>query len=174
MIRGRILDKNISLFTIINTIAIVIIPILAVVIGQYLQNRAKCRDDKMQIFKTLMTYRFFGWTNETVCALNVIEIVFSKDKKVIKQWKTYKDRLTIENPTQTDLQKIETEKNKLLEEMAKSLNYPISWETIQNPYLPQGMIHALVQKQTFQNNQVQLMEIAKNMFVNNVNPKKGN
>ena len=98
------MDTNISLFTIINTVAIVIIPIFAVIIGQYLQNRAKYRDDKMQVFKTLMTYRFFGWTNETVCALNVIEIVFSKDKKVINQWKTYKDRLTIENPSQTDLQ----------------------------------------------------------------------
>lgn len=166
------MDKPITLLTIVNTIAIIIIPIVAVIIGQYLQNKSKQRDDKMQLFKTLMTYRFFGWTYESVCALNIIEIVFSRDRDVIVQWKQYKDRLTIENPTQTDYQKIEIEKNKLLETMAKSLNYHISWETIQNPYLPQGMINDFVQRQTIQNNQVQIFEIAKNMFENNSNQKK--
>ena len=41
----------------INIAAIIVIPIVAVLIGQYLQNRAKKREDKLQIFKTLMTAR---------------------------------------------------------------------------------------------------------------------
>lgn len=41
--------------SIVNLIAIVVIPIVAVIIGQMLQNRAQKRNDKIQIFKILMT-----------------------------------------------------------------------------------------------------------------------
>lgn len=154
--------NTVTVFTIINSIVIVLIPIVAVIIGQYLQNREKRRDDKMKIFKTLMTDRFFGWSNESVSALNIIDIVFAKNKAVLNQWRIYKDRLTIENPTTTDINKINDAKCKLLEEMAKSLKYKnISWEVIQNPYLPKGMMDELIQRQSFQNNQVQVMEILK-------------
>ena len=151
------MENNFQIFTIINTVAIILIPIVAVLIGQNLQKREKQRDDKMAIFKTLMKDRFFGWTNEIVSSLNIIEIVFSKDKKVIEQWKIYKDKLTIENPTDTDMKKIEIEKYKLLEVMAKSLNYNISWETIQNPYFPQGMANNIRQQQNYQNMQAEVM-----------------
>lgn len=46
---------------ILNLIAIVVIPIAAVLIGQRLQNRSEIRKDKMQIFKALMTSRIYGW-----------------------------------------------------------------------------------------------------------------
>ena len=61
--------------SIVNLIAIVVIPIVAVIIGQMLQNRAQKRNDKIQIFKTLMTSRIYGWTTESVQAMNLIEIV---------------------------------------------------------------------------------------------------
>ena len=159
--------NTVLLFSIINTIAIIVIPVIAVIIGQWLQKREKQRDDKMKIFKTLMTDRFFGWTNESVYVLNILDIVFSKDKKVIDQWKIYKDRLTIENPTDTDLKKIEIEKYKLLEIMAKTLNYDISWETIQNPYLPRGMVNNMLQQQNYQNMQSEVMEKFKDLLNDN-------
>ncbi len=160
------MDDKYLLFSIINTMAIIFIPIIAVIIGQNLQKKEKQRDDKMKIFTTLMTYRFFGWTNEIVYALNILDIVFSKDKKVIEQWRIYKDRLTIENPTDTDMKKIEIEKYKLLEIMAKTLNYDISWEAIQNPYLPQGMVNNWLQQQNYQNMQSEVMEKFKNLLNN--------
>ncbi len=40
----------------------------------------------MQLFKTLMTARIYGWTIESVHALNVIDIVFADDKKVRDAW----------------------------------------------------------------------------------------
>ena len=89
--------------------------------------------------------------------LCILDIVFAKDKKVIDQWKIYKDRLTVENPTDTDMNKIDIEKYKLLEVMAKSLNYDISWETIQNPYFPQGMVNNFMQQQNYQNMQTEVM-----------------
>ena len=165
------MEKNYLIFTIINTIAIIVIPIVAVIIGQVLQKREKQRADKMNIFKILMKDRFLGWTNESVYALNILDIVFSKDKKVIDQWKTYKDRLTIENPTDTDLKKIDIEKYKLLEVMAKSLNYDISWETIQNPYFPQGMANTFMQQQNYQTMQTEVMKKF-NDLLNNGNTKE--
>ena len=67
---------------VLNIIALILVPILAVVVGQKLQDRAQKRNDKMQIFKILMTSRIFGWTNESVQAMNLIDIVFSDDKDV--------------------------------------------------------------------------------------------
>lgn len=145
---------------IINIIALIIIPVIAVVIGQKLQVCSQKRNDKMQIFKTLMTSRIFGWTNESVQAMNLIDVVFANDKAVRKQWKICFDKMCVENPTDTDLSKIKLEREKLLEAMAKSLGYKdiITWESIQNPYIPKGMIDLMAQQQAYQNNQTIIME----------------
>ncbi len=45
---------------IINIIAIIVSPVVAVVVGQILQDRRKKRSDKMEIFKTLMISRGLG------------------------------------------------------------------------------------------------------------------
>lgn len=154
---------------IINIIALIIIPVLAVVIGQKLQVCSQKRNDKMQIFKTLMTSRIFGWTNESVQAMNLIDVVFADDKVVRKQWKICFDKMCVENPTDTDLSKIKLEREKLLEAMAKSLGYKdiITWESIQNPYIPKGMTDLMAQQQAYQNNQSIIMEQMKKMLQTN-------
>lgn len=126
---------------ILNLIAIIIIPIAAVLIGQYLQNRAEKRKDKMHIFKVLMTSRIYGLTQESVHCLNIIDIVFSDDEKVRNAWKDLFDKYCVQNPDETQLKKIQNAQYKLLETMAKSLGYKdkVTWETIQNPYVPDGL-----------------------------------
>ena len=127
---------------ILNLIAIIVIPIAAVLIGQQLQNRAEIRKDKMQIFKTLMTSRIYGWTPESVNCLNIIDIVFADDKTVCEAWKDLYDKYCVQNPNEAQLKKIQNAQYKLLETMANSLGYKnkVTWETIQNPYVPDGMI----------------------------------
>lgn len=151
---------------VINLIALILAPILAVLIGQKLQNRTQKRNDKMQIFKILMTSRIFGWTRESVEAMNLIDIVFADDKAVRKQWKVCFDKMCVENPTETDLSKIKTEREKLLETMSRSLGYKniITWESIQNPYIPKGMTELMAQQQAYQDNQSFIMEQMKNMM----------
>lgn len=126
---------------ILNLLAIIIIPIAAVLIGQHLQNRAEKRKDKMHIFKVLMTSRIYGWTQESVYCLNIIDIVFSDDEKVRNAWKDLFDKYCVQNPDETQLKKIQNAQDKFLETMAKSLGYKdkVTWETIQNPYIPNGM-----------------------------------
>ena len=126
---------------ILNLLAIIIIPIAAVLIGLHLQNRAEKRKDKMHIFKVLMTSRIYGWTQESVHCLNIIDIVFSDDEKVRNAWKDLFDKYCVQNPDDTQLKKIQNAQYKLLETMAKSLGYKdkVTWETIQNPYVPNGL-----------------------------------
>ena len=126
---------------ILNLIAIIVIPIVAVLIGQHLQNRAEIRKDKMHIFKVLMTSRIYGWTQESVHCLNIIDIVFSDDENVRNAWKDLYDKYCVQNPDETQLKKIQNAQYKLLDTMANSLGYKdkVTWETIQNPYVPEGM-----------------------------------
>lgn len=127
---------------ILNLIAIIVIPITAVLIGQWLQNRSEKRKDKMQIFKVLMTARIYGWTVESVQALNVIDIVFADDKKVRTAWVQLHNKYCVENPAQTQFEQIKMAQYKLLEEISNSLGYKdkITWESIQNPYVPNGFV----------------------------------
>ena len=150
----------------INIAAIILMPVFSVIIGQKLQDRAKKRQDKMEIFKALMTSRVYGWTNASVYALNIIDVVFADDKKVRTQWKAYYDKLCVGNPTEEDFKKIEIAKYKLLEAIAQSLGYKnkITWETIQNPYIPKGLSTSMEQQQQYQNGQLEVMEIIKSAF----------
>ena len=153
---------------IINIIAIIVSPVVAVVVGQILQDRRKKRSDKMEIFKTLMISRGLGWSTESVKALNIIEVVFSDDQLVLDQWKIYYDRLCVEDPNETERLKIKAEGDKLLDIMAKSLGYKekVTWETIQKPYMPKGLADNIIQQQQYQSAQLDIMNLASNYFQN--------
>ncbi len=150
-----------SFSEILNLVAIIVAPVAAVWIGQWLQDRAEKRKDKMEIFKTLMIARN-SWSLDSYKALNIIDIVFADDETVRKRWKEYYDKLCVENPSDTELKKIKTAQDKLLEAMAVSLGYKdkITWETIQNPYVPQGMIDAEKKQQEYQNGQLEIAKLA--------------
>lgn len=115
-------------------------------------NRSEKRKDKMQIFKTFMTSRIYGWTPDSVNALNIIDIVYSDDKKVRAAWKDLNDKFRVTNPDQQHLKKIENAQYKLIETMANSLGYKdkITWETIQNPYVPVGMAQQIEAQKNMQ------------------------
>ena len=130
------------IITIVNIVAVIAAPIIAVVIAQMLQDRSEKRKDKMRIFQTLMTSRIYGWTQESVHALNSIDIIFCDDLNVRNAWKDLNDKYHVSNPDQSQLKKIEQAQYKLLESMAIALGYKdkITWETIQNPYIPDGLV----------------------------------
>jgi hypothetical protein len=154
---------------ILNLIAIIVIPIAAVLIGQWLQSRAEKRKDKMQIFKTLMTSRIYGWTQESVYCMNIIDIVFADDKKVRDAWKDLYDKYCVRNPDETQLRKIQNAQYKLLETMAKSLGYKdkVTWETIQNPYVPNGLMQQWQERSQSQQAYNSLLNNMANMIPKN-------
>ena len=126
------------IMAIINVIAIIAIPLVAVYIGQFLQNKAEKRKDKMQIFQCLMTKRITGWAGlDAVNALNSIDIVFSDCEAVRKQWALLLSKYRRDIAAQEQYR----EQCKLLELMANDLGYKdkITWDIIQNPYYPGGL-----------------------------------
>lgn len=136
---------------VVNVLAIIIIPIVAVKVGQVLQDRAQARKDKMDVFKTLMVNRVM-WSVSSVQALNIIDIVFFDDEVVRSCWKDYYEKLCIQEPDEMQQKQIQLSHYKLLEAMAVSLGYKdtITWETIQNPYIPKGMVDTMQQQQKIQ------------------------
>ena len=144
-----------SLVSIVNLLAIIVAPIIAVWVGQWLQKREEKRRDKLSVFKTLMIFRN-GLSVESVHALNIIEVVFSDDSNVLKAWKEYYEKLCVDDPTENDLKKIETANYRLLEAVAVSLGYKdkITWESIQNPYKPRWMVEAEREQREYQNGQL--------------------
>ena len=109
-----------------------------------------------------------GWTIESVRALNVLDVVFSDDEKVRNAWKKYYDKLCVENPTDTELKKIQDTQYELLEAMAESLGYKetITWKTIQNPYKPKGMVDAEEKQRFYQEGQLAIVQMGLSMMNN--------
>lgn len=133
-----------------NLIAVFASPIIAVWVGQYLQNRAEKRKDKMQIFQCLMTRRITGWAAlEAVNALNSIDIIFADSEPVRNQWRILHEKYRPEISAQDQYR----EQCKLLELMANDLGYKdkVTWENIQNPYYPTGLDQQLKNNDTIQN-----------------------
>lgn len=146
---------------ILNLLALILIPIIAVIIGQHLQNVSAKRKDKMDVFKTMMMNRI-GWSVEGTRAMNIIDIIFSDDKDVRQAWSGYYHALCVKDPDEIQLKQMQQAQDKLLEKMAISLGYKdkITWETIQNPYVPKGMMEAMDQQQIIQKGQTELARVA--------------
>lgn len=150
---------------IINIAAIIIIPIAAVFVGQKLQDRNQKRKDKMAIFQCLMTHRAIGWAQQdAVNVLNTIGIIFVDDESVRKCWAD----LLSKYRSNCSMQERATAQCKLLEAMAEALGYgkKITWETIQNPYLPDGIIQHMEKSAKFEQGQLAMAEFMTNMTGN--------
>lgn len=128
----------------------------------------------MRVFSHLMSYRAFNYTDQySVNILNSIPIVFYKDADVREKYKNYIQSLNIKPEDVLQKQKeIEDNKTKMLESMAKSLGYKnINWETIQNPYLPQGLINEKANENLYKQGQIDFAKIVSQMAFSNKQEK---
>ena len=144
--------------SIINILAITLIPIYVVCLGHNLQDKSERRKDKMQIFQCLMTRRITGWAGlDAVNALNSIDIVFSDCEAVRKQWAVLHSKYRQDVTPQEQYR----EQCKLLELMANDLGYKdkITWDIIQNPYYPDGLAKQIEINSKIMNGQVALANV---------------
>ena len=117
-------------------------PIIAVCITLWWQNRKEKRDAKIRLFTTLMAQRkTTPPTYDWVQALNLIDVVFAKDERVVQLWHELYALFQNSQRTQTqDHKYIE-----LLSEMASVLGYRKLKQTdIDKFYYPQSYIEALL------------------------------
>lgn len=157
--------EKFGLLNIINVIAIIVIPIVTVIIGQKLQDRSEKRKDKMNVFTHLMSYRMFGYTTQySVNVFNSVPIIFNDDKNVIEKYNNYLKSLMIRKEDVPIKEKeIENNKTKMLEAMSKSLGYKkIDWELIQNPYVPTGLLEQIEVENILRKGQIEMAKVFAN------------
>ena len=105
----------------INIIAIVLGPIIAVLITLIYQSDKEKRGAKTRLFITLMAHRkSYPPTMAWVESLNLIDVVFAKHPKVLGLWHEYYDCL---HESTTDYIKRDHKYLELLFEMANTLGY---------------------------------------------------
>ena len=126
---------------VLTIIAILVGPIIAVSITLWWQNRKEERDAKRQLFMTLMAHRkSMPPTDDWVVALNLIDVVFADDRRVVESWHELFRLFENRERTQTqDHKYIE-----LLSEMASVLGFRKLQQTdIDKFYYPQSHAAAL-------------------------------
>lgn len=132
---------------ILTTIAIVAGPILAVLAADFVAERRKAHDRRMYVFRTLMQTRRNRLSFEHVGALNLVEIEFNKDQRVLDAFGSllkYFEEDTPRREGETDeaffRRKDDIHSNlltKLLDEMSKRLGYRHSQlEILRGGYSP--------------------------------------
>lgn len=83
---------------IVMIFAVFLGPIFAVQTQKYIEIKRESKNRKLRIFHTLMSTRATMLSQDHVAALNMIDIGFYKNKKVINAWKVYYDHLNNQSP----------------------------------------------------------------------------
>lgn len=134
--------------------------LLATVVTIWWQHRNELRQKKMHVFETLMSYRYMISHQESVNALNSVDIVFYKDKTVREAYAAFLNETGKKpefNPNIAD------KHLKLLEEMAKCLGLKdIHWDDIKQCYYPSGLAQKIQDEEMLRKVQIQnAMDAAK-------------
>ena len=121
--------------TIVNIIAIILSPIIALFISHRVQINYEKRKEKIEILKTLMARRILANSIEYVNALNIIDIIFADSPKVKTAYKALYEAY---NQPNYDISKSQMMLTKLIEAIVVDVGYKekITWDTIQQPYYP--------------------------------------
>ncbi len=86
-----------TLTNILMIMAVLLGPVLAIQVTQFLDDRKEKRTRKLTLFKVLMSTRSYRTNWEHVQALNSINLEFNKDdkeeKEVVSAWEAYIDSL---------------------------------------------------------------------------------
>ena len=143
-----------DIIDIVTIFALIVSPILALQIQKILELKRDARNRKNRIFYTLMSTRVKKLNHERITALNMIDIDFYGNKKIINEWKIYHDHLSNKKPDCNIL--IWNEKSdelfiNLLHTMAQYLGY--DFDKIQ---LKRGCYSPIAHDE-FENNQNKLL-----------------
>lgn len=132
-----------TIFAVINILAILFSPIIALWISNKIQEKKEKRNDKLWILKTLMIQRATIQDVNYVNALNLIDLIFVDSSNVRKAYKElYNEYLKGKsmNP-----EKIHRARTKLIETIVNDLGYKdkITWENIQELYIPEWLVEEI-------------------------------
>lgn len=132
-----------NLNDVLTITAILLSPVLAVQVSEFLRRRREAKERKVNIFKTLMSTRRSRLSLIHVQALNLIDTEFYNVKEVLDAWKTYLDHLydyvTLNSSPGVWNAKQEDSFINLLYSMAKHLGYDFDKVYLKRAsYSPEG------------------------------------
>ena len=130
----------------VNVLAIILSPAIAVLITMFLQSRKDKKNAKMNIFITLMATRNRAPSEEIVRALNMIDVIFSKDKNIRRLWNEYFGMLSNEGLSNPVGWKQREQKNlEMITAIAKNIGYKneITSLDVDKVYYPVGLQNQL-------------------------------
>lgn len=139
----EIMFFGIKIFDWIMLLAIVIGPILAVFVTRLIDWLRDKKQRRLDLFKVMMRTRRTRLSPDHIGALNLVEIEFYKDDKVLNALKLYFQHLSARNLRNGDagiwLQEGDHLFTKLLSSMARALGYEIEQlEILTGGYAPQA------------------------------------
>ena len=134
------------LFSIATVGAIILGPILAVIITRIIDEHRFDKARKLEIFRTLMRTRQTPIHYEHVGALNLVEVEFADNQKVIDAWQAYLKILgepipPLEEKGRFDkyIKERDNLLTKLIYEISKVLKFKVEQiDILQGNYVPQG------------------------------------
>jgi len=97
-------------------------PIFAVIITRFIDDFRATKERKFLIFRALMKDRASGVSDDYVAAINLIEVEFSKETKVMNAWKDVRDT---HNKRPFDADHLQRKIYAMLQEIGKNLGYEI-------------------------------------------------
>ncbi|ELA7357916.1 TPA: DUF6680 family protein [Vibrio parahaemolyticus] len=141
-------------------LAILVSPVIAVLVTMWIADYKQKRNDRLEVFKSLMTTRESWSTLEFVRAINSIDVIFCERPKVRDAWVEFRKSLDVVEPTSNQLESIQINHMKLLEAMANDLGYKdkITWEHIRTSYTPNWLSVDRQNESDFKNLQLHLMK----------------
>lgn len=131
----------------ITTAAILIGPVVAVVISQYLQQRSEKTQRRLFVFRALMTTRRNPLSPERVQALNLVEVEFHGKRKIIEKFqellKVYGDHVRWKSDDEVVrkevIQEVDDLTAKLLREIGLFLGYKLeNLDLLRGGYYPEA------------------------------------
>jgi hypothetical protein len=150
---------------IVNVMAILLSPVIAVLVTLWHQRRTVKRDAMHRLFITLMAHRKTILPDaEWVSALNVIDVEFAGHKEVLNCWHSYYDAVS-ESPMNN--QKVNHCYIELMTAMAQALGYEHLKQTdIDKFYSPMSFGDQLTSSKKLQTELIRVLESTESLVVN--------
>ena len=145
----------------INIIAILISPVVAVLISIRLQDRKEKRQQKIWLLHTLIAARHTPITDENVRAFNMIDIVFWDKPSIRRLWKEYFEMLNNAGlNNELGWRQRKAKHLELITEMAGLLGYKkaISSLDVDRIYYPEGLGKSLDRNEAIANELLRVLK----------------
>lgn len=165
------MEKWQIIIAVINIIAIVVSPIIALLISNKIQNDKDKRNDKLWILKILMMQRVSTQDISYVNALNLIDLVFVDSKPVRDAYAVLYSEYA-KNEVDFSAERISRAKTKLIEMIVNDIGYKdkITWDNIQQPYGPKWLLEEIDKKNQLMNAQIDMANMVTS--ISNQNKQK--